>query len=666
MKYILTYILLLISSTFFAQSANYIELKKIYLSTNGDNWIDNSGWKAGMNNPNSDPCSGPWKGILCASGVIISIELSNNNLSGTLPSEIKLPNLKFFKAAGNKLVGEIPLFGNLLQQIDLRKNKLTGEIPSYLVKYKDVQTGSFAFSDNDLSGCYPSFISQFAPGKFGTLNNPKLPFKGDHTKIFSQGQPQIGAPCDDGISNGSDFINADCTCHDAAPCEDVIANRTYSVCFGMKYKFYDTFYSAGIYNNIRITNSSNCDTLFNLTIKNHPDIIFDLGPDQLVCKNTPVQIGISPLPPAQGITYTYKWSNLASDPIQTVSQSMTTDYTLTVTNNYSCSKSDLIKVAVLGKIDFPINVTVCKGEQYTYKGELLSVGTYDRSSNNQVGCDTLFKITVAEKPEIIVLDELSIKCDVNQNIKLSDRLELEPNDGTWKEVSAIMSLGGFIAAAGTFNPYEQKPGIYTFSYEMKAGTYCGPSSRMVNIRVTLCDVTIACKISPQPDSVKIIIGSKKLNVLSNDEITVSDLELKILNYDNSILSNVSINNLGDLAFTISDTLLQPTSITYASTSIECSINKEGSLKILVANSVDINVTNIITPNNDGFNDVLKFNNEPVIKGSELWIYNRWGSRIYHVKDYKNDWSGEGYPGGTYYYVLKINDATYKSALTVDK
>ncbi|MBK8602838.1 MAG: gliding motility-associated C-terminal domain-containing protein [Saprospiraceae bacterium] len=86
----------------------------------------------------------------------------------------------------------------------------------------------------------------------------------------------------------------------------------------------------------------------------------------------------------------------------------------------------------------------------------------------------------------------------------------------------------------------------------------------------------------------------------------------------------------------------------------------------MANSVDINVTNIITPNNDGLNDVLRFNSQQIIKESELWIYNRWGSRIYHTKDYKNDWSGERFPGGTYYYVLKINDATYKSALTVDK
>ncbi|MBL0120801.1 MAG: gliding motility-associated C-terminal domain-containing protein [Saprospiraceae bacterium] len=51
----------------------------------------------------------------------------------------------------------------------------------------------------------------------------------------------------------------------------------------------------------------------------------------------------------------------------------------------------------------------------------------------------------------------------------------------------------------------------------------------------------------------------------------------------------------------------------------------------MANSVDINVTNIITPNNDGFNDVLRFNSQQIIKESELWIYNRWGAGFIILK-----------------------------------
>ncbi|MBK7603106.1 MAG: gliding motility-associated C-terminal domain-containing protein [Saprospiraceae bacterium] len=190
--------------------------------------------------------------------------------------------------------------------------------------------------------------------------------------------------------------------------------------------------------------------------------------------------------------------------------------------------------------------------------------------------------------------------------------------------------------------------------------------------MTECDGTTDCKINHNPDSIKAKIGNNDYNVLKNDEITVSDLELKILNYDNSILSNVSVDNLGALNFTISDSLSQPTFISYSSSSVKCNFyQQKTALKVLTDRRVDvvvpnINVTNIITPNNDDLNDVLRFNSQQIIKESELWIYNRWGSRIYHTKDYKNDWSGERFPGGTYYYVLKINDATYKSALTLNK
>ena len=658
--------MLFVSTILISQNANNLELKKIYLSTNGELWKNNTGWISGLSNPNNDPCGGQWHGVECFEGKVTKINLPNNNLTGKLPDSINLLGLTTFNVYNNEIHGAIPYFSGPLINLDLSYNNLSGQIPAYLAKFKPGTGIKFTFRKNDLRGCFPDFMKIiYLSIEFTTIDNPKMPYQGDHAQVFVLNKPQQGAKCNDSIPNTSNDLISSCGCGGATICTDVVTQKTFTVCFGGKYIFNNKPYSAGTYFNIRKSGNNSCDTLFNLTIKNHPDIIFDLGPDQLVCKNTPVQIGISPLPPAQGITYTYKWSNLASGPIQTVSQSMTTDYTLTVTNNYSCSKSDAIKVTVFDKIDFPINVTVCKGEKYLYKGELLSVGTYQRSSGNQVGCDTLFEITVAEKPEIIILGELSIKCDVNQNIKLSDRLELEPIDGNWKEVS-VQPSSGFNENQGTFNPFNQKPGIYSFSYEMKAGTYCGLSNSLVNIRVTACDGTTDCKITHNPDSIKAKIGNNDYNVLKNDEITASDLELKILNYDNSILSNVSIGNSGDLTFTLSDTLFLPTIITYSLSSVICTLNKQSYLKVIPDNFVDIIVTNIITPNNDGLNDVLKFNNQPVIKGSELWIYNRWGSRIYHVKDYKNDWSGEGFPGGTYYYVLKINDATYKSALTVDK
>ena len=71
--------------------------------------------------------------------------------------------------------------------------------------------------------------------------------------------------------------------------------------------------------------------------------------------------------------------------------------------------------------------------------------------------------------------------------------------------------------------------------------------------------------------------------------------------------------------------------------------------------------NAITPNGDGLNDVLIFD-ELFIEDfpqSELVIFNRWGDVIYKVSPYNNDWQGNGIDGtaiteGTYYYILRLD------------
>lgn len=68
----------------------------------------------------------------------------------------------------------------------------------------------------------------------------------------------------------------------------------------------------------------------------------------------------------------------------------------------------------------------------------------------------------------------------------------------------------------------------------------------------------------------------------------------------------------------------------------------------------IKVPNVITPNGDGKNDVLKIAGIELYKESSLSIFNRWGNEVYRspVK-YLNNWSGDGLSEGTYYYVLKL-------------
>jgi len=86
-------------------------------------------------------------------------------------------------------------------------------------------------------------------------------------------------------------------------------------------------------------------------------------------------------------------------------------------------------------------------------------------------------------------------------------------------------------------------------------------------------------------------------------------------------------------------------------------------------SIDVTTDNVnyaITPNEDGLNDYLVFDNLEVFYNNQLTIYNRWGTLVYKEKDYKNTWDGTSehsltlaknnkLPTGTYFYVLYLNN-----------
>ncbi|MDQ2771532.1 MAG: gliding motility-associated C-terminal domain-containing protein [Bacteroidota bacterium] len=64
---------------------------------------------------------------------------------------------------------------------------------------------------------------------------------------------------------------------------------------------------------------------------------------------------------------------------------------------------------------------------------------------------------------------------------------------------------------------------------------------------------------------------------------------------------------------------------------------------------ELNIPNIITPNNDNQNDVFVI---PLSqRGGKLEIFNRWGNKIQEYASYQNTWAGENQPDGVYYYYL---------------
>jgi gliding motility-associated-like protein len=70
---------------------------------------------------------------------------------------------------------------------------------------------------------------------------------------------------------------------------------------------------------------------------------------------------------------------------------------------------------------------------------------------------------------------------------------------------------------------------------------------------------------------------------------------------------------------------------------------------------DLILPQIITPNGDGLNDVLKIPGILRLQPNHLTILNRWGNVVFEQDNYQNTWGGNGFsgelPDGTYYYLV---------------
>ncbi|XP_068639557.1 receptor-like protein EIX2 [Aristolochia californica] len=108
--------------------------------------------------------------------LVISLDLSNNNLSGKIPEAIgDLLGLKNLNLSGNQLSGKIPeSIENLhqLENLNLSKNHLCGLIPSTIADLTFLSHLNLSY--NNLSGKIP--LGQ----QIQTLNDPSIYAKNDH------------------------------------------------------------------------------------------------------------------------------------------------------------------------------------------------------------------------------------------------------------------------------------------------------------------------------------------------------------------------------------------------------------------------------------------------------------------------------------------------------
>ena len=176
-------------------------LVALYNSTNGQSWNNNSGWL------NNDIPISSWFGITETNNRVTEINLQNNGMFGSIPSEIsQLSMLTRFDVFGNFIDGSIPTeFGSLpnLTWLDFRNNRLTGSIPQELTNLNNLFV--MIVSNNNLSGTVPDFTNLTTNGAldFLWIDNNQFVFA-DFENEFSTYTIDIG---DGFIYNPQQFID---------------------------------------------------------------------------------------------------------------------------------------------------------------------------------------------------------------------------------------------------------------------------------------------------------------------------------------------------------------------------------------------------------------------------------------------------------------------------
>ena len=91
---------------------------------------------------------------------------------------------------------------------------------------------------------------------------------------------------------------------------------------------------------------------------------------------------------------------------------------------------------------------------------------------------------------------------------------------------------------------------------------------------------------------------------------------------------------------------------------------------------DLIIPDVLTPNNDGYNDTWRIQGIQAYEKIEIYIFNRWGDEVFTysgsgfdyndpAKQWDGTFKGKLLPFGTYVYVLILNDETsYKSTVTI--
>ncbi len=230
--------------------------------------------------------------------------------------------------------------------------------------------------------------------------------------------------------------------------------------------------------------------------------------------------------------------------------------------------------------------------------------------------------------------------------------------------------------------YKVGPKNFKYNWKVENGTIVKDTALAIrvvwnNVGIGSITATSTTAITSLSDSIRVIISDVPIAKITIPESLGTNSQIK---FRDSVSSDVIQFDWKfgerDKEFKYSSPIVEfeqsgPHLISFTATNkMGCSINIKETVQV-TENLVPIEVSNLLTQNNDGFNDYLFVKNIDRFPDSEVLLYSPWGKLLYSATAYQNDWKPgsngvEVLLAGSYLCVVYIKsmDKKFEQIITV--
>jgi gliding motility-associated-like protein len=385
----------------------------------------------------------------------------------------------------------------------------------------------------------------------------------------------------------------------------------------------------GLYT-VEVTDSNNCRTITNMhTIAAFPHQLPAISASPFYCQGDSVLLSSSSVFPA------YSWSN-GSNANQTYVQSGS--YWLQITDSFNC----VLRSASMAIQQWPVLVPKIIGKQHYCAGDSVllhispgftqthwSTGSTTNTIHAQAG---VYQLTAKDSNNCTVQSALFA---VQQSLP---KAEINGNQVICEGDSSKLSL------SNVFTSYTWNTGASFSEIWVNQGMYYVEVEDSIGCKAA---DTIHIKNYPVPNAFFIADG----------DLVETDTPMQLTNQSYCsggsivstywIINQQAVANSYNLLHTFSDTGVYMIKLV-VTTDEGCTDSYE---RIFRAEGL-LQLPNIITPNNDGSNDLFVINHLNTAKTNRLLIFDRWGQVVFESKKYENNWNASNVKDGVYYVVLQ--------------